>query len=60
MNLGVRMVSLVLATLVHEFDWKLPEGVGPGDMDMTDKFSLTLKKAEPLVAIPVRTTCTAG
>ncbi|CAI9771757.1 unnamed protein product [Fraxinus pennsylvanica] len=53
LNLGVRMVSLILANLVHKFEWKLANGVEPKDMDMKDKFGITLQKAEPLFAIPV-------
>ncbi|KAI3453621.1 hypothetical protein Pfo_010284 [Paulownia fortunei] len=56
LNLAVRMVSLIFATLVQKFDWKLPGGMAPEDMDMTDKFGVTLRKAEPLVAIPLRIT----
>ncbi|XP_027118395.1 geraniol 8-hydroxylase-like [Coffea arabica] len=52
--LAVRMVKLLLATLVHNSDWKLPNGMEPKDMDMKDKFGLSLEKAEPLAAIPVR------
>ncbi|KAL0409680.1 UNVERIFIED_CONTAM: Geraniol 8-hydroxylase [Sesamum radiatum] len=48
MNLAVRMVAL------KTFDWKLPNGIAPEDMDMTEKFGVTLCKAEPLVAIPPR------
>ena len=52
--LAVRIVKLLLATLVHNFDWKLPNGMEPKDMDMRDKFGLTLEKAKPLAAIPMR------
>nr|AKJ26121.1 CYP3 [Gentiana rigescens] len=51
--LATRMVKLLLATFVHNFDWKLPNGMAPEDMDMSDKFGLTLQKAQPLLAIPV-------
>ncbi|EYU18262.1 hypothetical protein MIMGU_mgv1a024706mg [Erythranthe guttata] len=54
MNLGLRMVSLILATLVQKFDWKLPYEMAPEDMDVTDRFGLTLRKAQPLVLIPTR------
>ncbi|KAL2543507.1 Cytochrome [Forsythia ovata] len=58
LNLGVRMVSLILANLVHKFEWKLPNAVEPKEMDMKDKFGITLQKAEPLVAFPVtRASC---
>ncbi|KAK4422733.1 Geraniol 8-hydroxylase [Sesamum alatum] len=54
MNLAVRMVALIVVNLVKTFDWKLPNGMAPENMDMTEKFGVTLRKAEPLVAIPVR------
>ncbi|KAK6130116.1 hypothetical protein DH2020_036132 [Rehmannia glutinosa] len=54
LNLAVRMVSLILATLVHDFDWTLPNGMAPEEMDMTDKFGVVLHKAEPLVAVPMK------
>ncbi|XP_011071509.1 geraniol 8-hydroxylase-like [Sesamum indicum] len=56
MNLAVRIVALIVVNLVKTFDWKLPNGMAPEDMDMTEKFGVTLRKAEPLVAIPVRIT----
>ncbi|KAL0409712.1 UNVERIFIED_CONTAM: cytochrome [Sesamum radiatum] len=56
MNLAVRMVALIVVNLIKTFDWKLPNGMAPEDMDMTEKFGVTLRKAEPLVAIPVRST----
>ncbi|XP_027082485.1 geraniol 8-hydroxylase-like [Coffea arabica] len=54
MPLAARMVKLLLASPVHNFDWKLPNGMEPKDLDMKDKFGLTVEKAEPLAAIPVR------
>lgn len=51
-TLGIRMMTLMLATLLHNFDWKLPNGMAPEDMDMKDKFGITLQKADPLIAIP--------
>lgn len=53
LNLAVRMVSLIVASLVQNFDWKLPNGMMPKELDMSDKFGVTLQKAEPLVAIPI-------
>uniref|UniRef100_A0A1W7HBW3 Cytochrome P450 n=1 Tax=Scoparia dulcis TaxID=107240 RepID=A0A1W7HBW3_SCODU len=53
LNLGVRMVSVILANLVHNFDWKLPNGMKPEDMEMKDRFGITLQKDEPLVVIPM-------
>jgi cytochrome P450 len=44
-----RMIGYLLATMVHSFDWKLPEDK---EIDLSEKFGTVLKKAEPLVAIP--------
>ncbi|KAL0397584.1 UNVERIFIED_CONTAM: cytochrome [Sesamum calycinum] len=52
--LAHRMVHLVLATLISNFDWKLEEGLKLEDVDMKEKFGLTLKKAIPLKALPLK------
>ncbi|PKA46134.1 Flavonoid 3',5'-hydroxylase [Apostasia shenzhenica] len=41
-----RMVSYFLASLVHSFDWRLPEGT---ELDLSEKFGIVLKKKQPLV-----------
>ncbi|KAB2000423.1 hypothetical protein ERO13_D12G207200v2 [Gossypium hirsutum] len=51
--LAVRMVHLILASMIHSFDWKLPHGIHPQDLDMQEQFGMTLKKAIPLCAIPI-------
>ncbi|KAI3411572.1 uncharacterized protein J3R85_017813 [Psidium guajava] len=53
MPLAYRMVHLILASLLRSFDWKLEQGVRPEEMDMTEKFGITLQKAAPLRAIPM-------
>ncbi|XP_065859472.1 cytochrome P450 76T24-like [Euphorbia lathyris] len=50
--LAQRMLHLMLASLVHSFDWKLAHGIQPNELDMTESFGLTLSKAQPLLAIP--------
>ncbi|XP_058081331.1 cytochrome P450 71AU50-like [Magnolia sinica] len=47
--LAERMLTYVLASLLHSFDWRLAEGM---KLDLSDKFGIVLKKATPLVAIP--------
>ena len=48
------MLNLLLAFLIHHFDWKLfPDRMAPEGINAKDKFGLTLQKALPLVAIPV-------
>ncbi|CAL4932948.1 unnamed protein product [Urochloa decumbens] len=51
MPLATRMVHLVLASLLHQFKWRLPSEVERNGVDMTEKFGVTLKKASPLCAI---------
>ncbi|XP_058080969.1 geraniol 8-hydroxylase-like [Magnolia sinica] len=48
--LAERMLTYVLASLLHSFDWRLPEDA---KLDLSEKFGLLLKKATPLVAIPM-------
>ncbi|PKA49745.1 Flavonoid 3'-monooxygenase [Apostasia shenzhenica] len=48
MNLGLRMVQFIKATLVHAFDWELPE-----KLDMNLSFGLTLHRTVPLMVRPV-------
>lgn len=48
--LGVRMLHLLLASLIHLFDWKLPDGMAPEEIELSDKFGI--KMQNPLVVIP--------
>lgn len=50
--LAVRMVHLMVASLVQSFNWRLPDGMPPEDLDMEEQFGVTLRKAAPLCAIP--------
>jgi hypothetical protein len=43
----------MLGSLILSFDWKLADGVTPENLNMDDKFGLTLLKAQPLRAIPI-------
>ncbi|PIA38202.1 hypothetical protein AQUCO_02800104v1 [Aquilegia coerulea] len=52
LHLGFTVVHHVVAQMVHCFNFELPNGMLPHDLDMTDKFGLTLKRANHLVAIP--------
>ncbi|XP_059451689.1 cytochrome P450 76T24-like [Corylus avellana] len=52
--LADRMVHMILASLVHNFNWKLADEMKAEDMDMREKFGLSVHKAEPLRAIPIR------
>ncbi|KAI3468885.1 hypothetical protein Pfo_025548 [Paulownia fortunei] len=50
MAMAERIVMFSLASLVHSFNWKLPEGVS---LDLSEKFGIVLKKRVPLVAVPM-------
>ncbi|KAJ8771422.1 hypothetical protein K2173_026599 [Erythroxylum novogranatense] len=52
--MAARQVPLILATLIQSFDWSLPNGEDPQDLDMNDKFGLTLQKQQPLLLVPKR------
>lgn len=49
--LGSLEIEFILASLIHEFDWVLPNNEDPKKLDMNDKFLLTLKKEKPLELI---------
>lgn len=51
-KLGLTVVQLVVAQLVHCFDWELPDNMSPNDLDMTEEFGITVPRAKHLVAIP--------
>ncbi|XP_059624711.1 geraniol 8-hydroxylase-like [Cornus florida] len=51
--LAIRMVPVMLGSLLNSFDWKLEGGIAPKDLDMEEKFGITLQKAQPLRAVPV-------
>ena len=51
-NLGLINIQLVVAQLVHCFDWELPNGMLPSDLDMGEVFGLTVPRAKHLHAMP--------
>ncbi|KAL0409542.1 UNVERIFIED_CONTAM: cytochrome [Sesamum radiatum] len=49
MPLAEKMLMYLLASLLHSFEWKLPDGEA---VDMSDTFGIVLRKTTPLLAIP--------
>ncbi|KAJ0799860.1 putative cytochrome P450 [Helianthus annuus] len=47
--LAEEMQMFILASLLHSFDWSLPNGE---EHDITESFGISLKKRKPLIAIP--------
>lgn len=50
--MAAKQVPLVLASLIHFFDWSLPHGNDPKELNMSEKFGVTLQKEQPLLLIP--------
>ncbi|GLJ11797.1 hypothetical protein SUGI_0177270 [Cryptomeria japonica] len=51
-SLGLKVVQLGLANLLHGFHWRLPANIqSPQELDMTETYGLSTPKAEPLVAM---------
>ncbi|XP_057732779.1 geraniol 8-hydroxylase-like [Arachis stenosperma] len=53
LQLANRMLYLMLGSLINSFDWKLQHGMRLEDIDMTEKFGITLQKAQPLKVFPI-------
>ncbi|XP_042023386.1 cytochrome P450 71AU50-like [Salvia splendens] len=52
LQLGITVVSLIVAQLVHCFDWELPDGTKPYDLDMSEHFGLVTSRAKHLMTLP--------
>ncbi|GMN62290.1 hypothetical protein TIFTF001_031380 [Ficus carica] len=53
MSFGLVNVELPLAMLLYHFDWKLPDGVKQEDLNMTESFSVTVRRKDDLHLIPI-------
>ena len=50
--LATRQVPFIVASLVHSFDWVFPDNISSTELDMDEKFTITLRKKQPLQLIP--------
>ncbi|CAN4126442.1 unnamed protein product [Withania somnifera] len=50
--LGLATIELTLARLLYHFDWKLPLGVAPQDVDLSEIFGLATRKRVALKLVP--------
>ncbi|KAK8503173.1 hypothetical protein V6N11_066438 [Hibiscus sabdariffa] len=50
-NLGLKMIQLSIANLLHGFNWKLPDHTKAEDLSMEEAFGMTTPRKFPLVAV---------
>uniref|UniRef100_A0A0D9VHC1 Cytochrome P450 n=1 Tax=Leersia perrieri TaxID=77586 RepID=A0A0D9VHC1_9ORYZ len=51
--LAERVVPFILASLLHAFEWRLPDGVSADELDTSERFSTANVLAVPLKVVPV-------
>jgi cytochrome P450 len=51
-NFALPALELALVSLLHHFDWDLPAGMRPSDLDMGEAPGLTTPRRVPLVLVP--------
>ncbi|TVU22580.1 hypothetical protein EJB05_32290 [Eragrostis curvula] len=49
-GLGLKMVQVTLANLLHAFVWRLPDGVAAEELSMEEKYGLAVPRKVPLEA----------
>ncbi|CAI8618189.1 unnamed protein product [Vicia faba] len=54
MSFAIALNELVLANLVCQFDWKLPDGVAGKDLDMSETVGITCHRKYPLLAVATK------
>lgn len=52
--LASRTMPFILASLLYHFNWKLADEQKPDEMDMNEKYGITLHKAQPLLVVPIK------
>ncbi|VAH24277.1 unnamed protein product [Triticum turgidum subsp. durum] len=48
-----RVVPFILASLLHAFEWRLPDGGSAAELDVSERFTTANVMAVPLKAVPV-------
>lgn len=51
---GIAVVEAALAKLLLHFDWNLPDGMRPEELDMTEEFGAVTARKKPLYVLPVQ------
>ena len=50
---GMSIMELSLAHLLYDFDWELPNGIKPEELDMSEISLVTAKKKTDLFVVPI-------
>lgn len=53
LQLAIRMIPMMLGSLLNNFDFNLDTKIRHEEIDMKERFGITLQKAEPLCVFPV-------
>ncbi|KAJ3693306.1 hypothetical protein LUZ60_008786 [Juncus effusus] len=53
MSFGLANIELPLASLLYHFDWNLPNGITPEEIDMSESFKIALQRKTHLHLLPV-------
>ncbi|XP_059306943.1 cytochrome P450 71A4-like [Lycium ferocissimum] len=48
---AIAVIELALARLVQKFNFSLPEGIKPEDLDMTESTGITVRRKSPLLVV---------
>ncbi|XVF70850.1 hypothetical protein PTKIN_Ptkin11bG0195200 [Pterospermum kingtungense] len=56
-SFGIAVVELTPAHLLYHFDWKLPNGMKHGDLDMSETFGSSVGRKKDLYLIPHSLPC---
>ncbi|VFQ92048.1 unnamed protein product [Cuscuta campestris] len=51
--MAMRMVPVMVGSLLNSFQWRIEGDVLPQDLDMEERFGITLARISPLRAIPI-------
>ncbi|RHN76131.1 putative premnaspirodiene oxygenase [Medicago truncatula] len=51
-SLGLANIELPLAALLHHFNWELPNGMKPDDLDKTESLGAATARRNGLYLIP--------
>ncbi|KAJ0539285.1 putative oxidoreductase [Helianthus annuus] len=52
LTMGLANIELLLMRLLYHFNWELPSGVNPEDLDRSESFGATLKRKHDLYLVP--------